>query len=185
MQHPHAPLPPPIGTRMTSGSGEVFEDLQRVRADAGDQQRLVCGMHVAKPSDRGFVLDPFPRFVEILPVFDHRGAERAHCGVLVRIVSPRYRDDARHAGMLRRERDRLAVIAGAGGDDASRSFILARERRHEIDPAANLECPRRIVIFVFDVDVDAGFGRQQRMPHQRRAAYDAVQNSPRVFDVFE
>ena len=86
--------------------------------------------------------------------------------------------------MLRRKRDRLAVIPGTGGDDASRSFIL-RERRHEVDPAANLERPGRIVIFVFDVDVEAGFGRQQRMPHQRRAAYDAMQSRPRVFDVLE
>ena len=75
--------------------------------------------------------------------------------------------------MLRRERDRLAVIAGAGADDAPSALVI-RKRRHQVDAAANLERTGRIVIFVFDEDVEPGFGGEERMPHQRRAAYQTV-----------
>ena len=89
-----------------------------------------------------------------------------------------------HAGTLRRERNRLAVIAGAGGDDASRALVI-RERRNKVEAAANLERAGRIVVLVFDVNVEPGFGGKQRMPHQRRAAYHAIQSVPRVLNILE
>ena len=100
-------------------------------------------------------------------------AERAHRRVLVGIVPSRHCDDARHAGALRRERDRLAVIAGAGADNAPRALVIGK-RRDQVDAAANLERAGRVVIFVFDVDVEPGFGGEERMPHQRRAAYQTI-----------
>ena len=49
----------------------------------------------------------------------------------------------------------------------------------EVQPAANLERAGRVVILVLDVNIEAGLRGEQRMPHQRRAAYHAVRDRAR------
>src|SRR5262249_27828460 len=89
----------------------VLEDLERVGADAGDEQRLVRRVDVAETSLRVDALDVLARFVEIAAEFDELGAVRAHGGVLFRVVPARHDDGARHALARAGQRDRLAVVA--------------------------------------------------------------------------
>ena len=141
-------------------------------------------MHVAQSANLGLVLNPLAGVVEILAVLDHRGAEGANRRVLVGIVPSRHGDGARHADALRRERNRLAVIAGAGADDASRALV-SRQRGDKVEAAANLERAGRVVVLVFDMNVEPGLGGEQRMPHQRRAAQLAFESSARAIHIVE
>jgi len=75
----------------------------------------------------------------------------------------------------------LAVIPGRGGDHAA--LLLWREAADQVQPAAHLERARRVVILVLDEKVEAGFGGEQRVPHERRRANDAVHPFARGVDV--
>ena len=97
----------------------LFEDLERVGADAGDQQRLVGGMDIAQAALVLQLLDALARLVEVAAELDQLGAVGAHRRVLLGIVAERRDDRARHALALHSERDRLAVVAGRRGDDAA------------------------------------------------------------------
>ena len=47
---------------------------------------------------------------------------------------------------------------------------LGGQAADQIQPAANLERARRVVVLVLDEDVEPGFGGQQRMPHAAASA---------------
>ena len=65
--------------------------------------------------------------------------------------------------MLTGERDRLPVIAGCRQDDAA--ALVGRQAANQVESAANLERAGRLVVLMFDVEVEAGFPREQRMSH--------------------
>ena len=75
---------------------------------------------------------------------------------------------ALHAVDARRQRDRLAMIAGAGGDNAAGAFFRGH-RADQVQAAAHLEGTGRIVILVLHPDRQAGGLIEQRVAHQRRS----------------
>src|SRR5262245_21079740 len=97
---------------------------------------------------------PLARLVEVAAELDQLGAIRAHRRVLLRVVAERHDDRAGNAFALTGERDRLAVIAGGRGDHTA-PFVGA-ETRDQVDAAADLERPGRVVVLVFDGDVESG-----------------------------
>ena len=111
--------------------------------------RLVGRVDVAPSLVFDHLLDPDARLVVVAPVLDHFRAVRAHRRVLVGIVADGHDDAAADAVHAAGERDRLAVIAGAGADDAA-AAILGRELREQVQAAANLERAGWIVILVLD-----------------------------------
>ena len=71
------------------------------------------------------------------------------------------------------ERDRLAVVAGARGDDA-RGGSSRLQRSDQVQAAANLERAGRVVVLVLDVHVGVERVGEQRMRQQRRRLQRAV-----------
>jgi hypothetical protein len=111
-------------------------------------------MNVPKTARDRFSLNPFARVVEVPTVFHDRCAERADCGVLLRIVSHRNCHEAGDTRPLCGKSNRLTVIPGARRDDAALALDIF-QRCNEIQPAADLEGPRRVVILMFDMNFDA------------------------------
>ena len=79
-----------------------LEHLERVRADARDQQRLVRGVHVAQPALVLQLLDALARFVEVAAVFDQTRRRSARIAAFFSGLLPTGVDDRararRHAG---------------------------------------------------------------------------------------
>jgi hypothetical protein len=73
------------GTTITSVWGCSSKELQRLRCDARDQQRLVAAVHVAVAVLARELLAALARVVEVAPVEDQLGAEPAHGGNLDRV----------------------------------------------------------------------------------------------------
>ena len=154
MQAPAAPLPPPAGTMITSVCGCSSRISSVCGGDAGDQQRLVAGVHVAVAVLEREPLAVLARVVEIAAVEDELGAEAAHRGDLDRVRLLRDADRRPHAEEAGGVGDRLAVVAGRGGDHAALPLVCA-ELRDQVDPAAHLEGADRLVVLVLDEDVGA------------------------------
>jgi len=75
------------------------------------------------------------------------------------------------------------VIAGRRRNHAAP--LLGRQAADEVHAAADFERARRVVILVLDEDVETGFRREQRVPHERRRAHDAPDPSARGIDVLQ
>ena len=158
------------------GVRQVVENLERVGRDTGNQQRLVGRVHIAQAVGPLQLLDALARLVEVAPELHDVGAERAHGRVLVGVVAEWNDNRARHTFALARERNRLPVVAGRGGDDAAP--LVGGEVRDQIQPAADLEGARRIVVLVLDVEREPGLRVEQRVPQERRRLERAVDDCP-------
>ena len=144
---PQTPLPRPIGTRITSGSGTFLEDFPRHRADAGDQLGLVGRVDVATAAGDEFFFEVVAGLVEIAAVLDQLGSEILDRPVLVGVVSLGDDDRAADAEVPGRVGQRLTVIARRAAEDAGLPLGL-RECADEVDPAADFERARRLVVLV-------------------------------------
>src|SRR5204863_5436398 len=95
-------------------------------------------------------------------------------------------DRARHAFASARERDRLSVVARRRRDDAeTRVDRVARQAANQVQPAADLERIRRVVVLVLDEDVEPRFLRKERMAKKRRRLERAVNARPGGVDVLQ
>src|SRR6266511_1716678 len=153
---------PPLHTTATR------RPAKRPGGHAGDQQRLVAGVHVPGPVFGGELFTVLPHLVEILPVRYHLRAERPDGLHLPRIGRTRYADEGVRTVKLGRVRDRLPVIAGGRGDQPGRAGRRV-ERGDEVDPPAHLERADRLVVLVLDPHLRAGRGIQRPVPVQRGA----------------
>jgi hypothetical protein len=113
------------------------------------------------------------RRVEVAPDLEDFGSKCSHRRVLLRIVPLRHDDRAGNSFTLAREGDRLSMIAGRGRDDAPPVF--GAQAADEIQATANLERIRRVVVLVFDVEIEARLFVQQRMAQRARRACDRPQ----------
>ena len=165
---PADPEPPPSRHEHHVGVRHVLENFQGVGADAGNQQRLIGRMNVARAGLGRSSFAALARLVEILAALFERGAVGAHGRVLFGIVARRHEHRARHAVDARGHGNRLAVIAGARGHDALRA-LLERHRADQVEAAAHLERARRVVVLVLHPDREAGRFVEERMAQQRRA----------------
>ena len=155
MHAPAAPLPPPIGTtidvdrRLAPPASPASRSRRRRSASA--RCRSGCSGSRARPRARSQCSRassksrpcttssaPRPRIAATLTGFARLG----------------HADDRAHAEEPRGEGDRLAVVAGRGGDHAARP-LLRGELRDEVDAAAHLEGADGLVVLVLDPDLRA------------------------------
>ena len=134
-------------------------------------------MHVAPALARGHLLHVLPRIVEVVPVLEDLRTERAHGGVLVRIVANRHDDAAPNPVKTARQCDGLTVIPRARADDAA-LLLLVAQLRDQIQTAADLEGSGRVVILVLDPGGAANPLVEQRMLEERRGPHVRVDASP-------
>src|SRR5436190_512955 len=82
-------------------------------------------------------------------------------------ATPGWTDDDTHAKQMPGVGDRLAVIAGAGGNEAGSSLSIACSA-DEIHTPAHLECADRLQIFALGVVIETEHLRQLWHGHQWR-----------------
>ncbi len=128
-------------------------------------------------------LDVLAGLVEVLPNFQHRGTVGAHRRVLVGVVTLGDDDGARHRLALTGHGNRLPVITGARGEDPA-PFVAA-QAGDQVEAAADLERVRRVVVLVFDEQVEAGRLIQQRVLQERCRAQRPVHDPACGIDVAE
>ena len=114
----------------------------------------------------GQALSVPPGIVVTLAVEDHLGAEVLHRLDLHRVGDGGRADDRAHAELPGGEGHGLAVVAGGSGDHASRALVLA-EAAHQVDSAADLEGPGRVVVLVLHEHARPGQPVQRRVPAKR------------------
>jgi hypothetical protein len=141
-------------------------------------------VHVPPPLNLDDALDFLARLVKVASVLDDVGCHRAHRGIFLRVVAARHVHRACDALALTGERDRLSVVAGARRDHAP-APLVSRQRRDEIEAAADLERARRVVVFVLDENVAAERVGEQRMPQERRRFDHGRDARPRRVHVSE
>src|SRR5208283_4200348 len=97
----------------------------------------------------------------------------------------RYDDRGRQSGALRGESERLAVIAARRRDDAFEMRPFAFEPLDVDEAAAQLEGADRRMIFVFDEDLGADTGAQQRPRILRRRWHGGTYDRQSRFHIAE
>ena len=146
--------------------GTLLEDLERAGADAGDQERLVAGVHVAVAVLDGEALTMLAGLVEVPPVHDQLGAESAHRRELDRVRGLGHADARGDAMETSCIGDRLPVVSRRCRDQPARALILG-ELGDEVDAATNLEGTDRLVVLVLHPDlgteqlVEARIGKER------------------------
>jgi hypothetical protein len=159
----------------------LLEDFERLRCDAGDQQRLIAGVDVAVAVLVGELLAMLARIVVVAAVKDELGAEAAHRGHLHRVRVLGYADRRLHAEETGGEGERLAVVSGRGGDDAAPALIRG-ELRDQVDAAPHLEGADRLVVLVLDEHLrveqfaQGGVAVKRRGPQVRRDSTPCLQH---------
>ena len=126
--------------------GRLLGELEADRALSGDDALVLEGVDERRARPLGVRLRGGDRIFEALsdelggPAVRPRRLDLGHRRVL------RHEDRRRDPGLARRPRDRLAVVAGTGGDDAGAALRLA-EGRDGVVGAADLEgaCPLEVL----------------------------------------
>ena len=155
------------------GLGVLLKDLHPHRALAGDDVRVVVGRHVGEAALGAKRLGMAGGLVE--GVADDHGfaAARPHARDLDAGRRARHDDDRRDAEPLAREGDALRVVAGRGRDDAARQRF-ARQARHLVIGAADLEREDRLEVFALEQHAVVEPRRQRGQGVERRADRDVV-----------
>ena len=143
-----------------------LEDLQGVGGHARDELRLIPRVDVPVAVLGGLLLAVLAGLVEVAAREDHLGAQRLHRLHLDRVGLLGHADHGPHAEQVSRVRDRLAVIAGRGGDDAPVPFGRG-ELAEQVHAAADLERAHRQVILVLDPHPGGGQRVQRGIAVQR------------------
>jgi hypothetical protein len=129
--------------------GLLLEDLERLRSDARDQQRLIAGVQVAIAVLARELLAMLTRIVEVAPVEDQLGTEPPHGGNLDRVRLLGYADRRLNTEEASGIGDRLAVVPGRGRDHAALA-LFCTELRDQVDPAPDLEGADRLMVLMLD-----------------------------------
>ena len=128
--------------------------------------RLVRVVNVPPPFTRGEILNSFTCLVEVATVFEDLGAKGTYRRHLVRVGANGHDDAAADGVELTRERQRLAVVTGARGDDATLPFAIV-ELPNQVQSASNLERACRVVVLVLHQHAAADPLIEQRVVEQR------------------
>src|SRR6266498_2016839 len=86
---------------------------------------------------------------------------------LARVGALRHADDRAHAEQARGVGDRLAVVAGRGGDHPALALAVVQPG-HQVDATADLERPDRLVVLVLDPHLRPEQPVQHRIGMERR-----------------
>ena len=116
-------------------------------------------MNIAKTLGGAAAFNLLAGVVKIFAVEDNLGAQGAHRVYLRGIRSLGYGDDGARLEEPRGVGDRLAMVAGRGGDDSTQPVFLA-ETAEEVDAPSDLEGSGRLVVLVLDDELGPGEGRE-------------------------
>ena len=160
----------------------LLEHLQPDRALARDDRLVVERRHedpALRIGARGGValLERLAREHDLRAVVGRRDLLRER-GV------DRHVDARRDAERGRSERDALGVVAGAGGDDAACTLVVA-QRGHAIDRAAQLEGARALQVLGLEQHARARPARDRARRQHGRGRHDALDHAARALDVLE
>ena len=164
-------------------AGHRAQDLRGDRPLARDDRRIAEGMEQRPPLGRGELAR------DLMGILVGAVDQADVAAVLANGLHLRHRRVRRHAerrahaGALRRERDRLRMVARAGGHDAGRPLVIG-EVRHRVRGAADLERAGHLEVLGLQEDggardlgelVRAEGRRLERVPGDRaRRALDVV-----------
>ena len=161
---------------------DCLEYFRSIGRDSCNQVRLIGVVDVPPTFARGEVFNPLAGLVEVATLLQDLGTEGTYCRHLVR-VRPNGHDDATADGVeLTRKGERLAVVAGAGRNDAALAFTII-ELPHQVQPASNLEGACRIVVLVLHQHTATNPLVEQRVVQQRRRSQVCVDTRPRSDDI--
>ena len=140
-------------------------------------------MHVTQPLLlRQFFAMELGR-VKILAMLDQFGAQCAHGLDLPRIAVLRHHQGASDAELPRRVSQRLPVIAGSATDNAP-LLLICRQAAQQVDAAAHLERPGRLVVLVLQQVTESQPLFQQRPFVQQSGAQVPVYLFAGLYYVF-
>ena len=153
---PEMSPPPPIGTTMTSTSGQSSIDLEPERPLAGDEVEIVERVHV----DETVALDELARLlVGLVPDRSRAGRPPLRTRESPRPSrASRSRPCRRPRGSrasTRPRRDALRVVSGRGADDAA-GALLVREQRELVQRPADLVRAGPLEALGLEPHVEAG-----------------------------
>ena len=173
-----------MGMMQDVETGHVLQHFQRDGPLAGDDVRIVVGMH---PDEIAFGRDRLGarlRLRERLAVEHDCGAERLGRLHLHERRRHRHDDGRRYRQPARVIGHRLGMVAGRHGDHAAAALVGA-ERRKLYAGATLLERVGDLQILVFDKNLGPGERRQRRRREQRRAQHMTGDRAPGSLDVGE
>src|SRR2546425_5749716 len=118
---------------------QILKNLETDNADAGNQLRLVCRMHVAIAFGQGDAFSLAARFIEITAMQAHFGAQMAH-RLHLRFINifNRSVDDDADAEQSPGISYRLPMIASARRYHSGILLLIGRSS-YQVDAAAHLE----------------------------------------------
>ena len=162
--------------------GSLLGELEPDRPLAGDDPFVLEGVYERRAGALGVRLRRGDRVLEDLPHELGRATVRARRLDLRHRCVLRHEDRRRGAGLARRPRDGLAVVARARGHDARSPLGLA-ERGDGVVGAANLERARALKILRLQKHRPAGQARKGLGWVERRLARDTGEPFARSLDV--
>ena len=159
--------PPPTGTTIASSFGRGREQLERDRALARDDQRIVERGHEPRAGSSGDRLRVRERGrVVVAFELDPRAVMRGVRDLRERCVG-RHHDRRRDAEQSRVIRDALRVVPGRGRDHAERAGF-GRQVREEVAGAALLERAGELLVLELHPEIGARDLRQRLRVQCRR-----------------
>ncbi len=158
------------------------EELQAVGGDAKNQPRVEGADHV-QAALRRQGLRVLVGLLEVGAIFDQLGAERRHRRVFLRVVAAGNDDHRFQADPTGGKGDALAVVAAGGADHPGHVRLLATQRVHVDEAAADLERTDRRMVLVLDPHLAAGAAAQQRPTDLRRRRQMSVDHRRRVLEI--
>ncbi len=164
---PEISPPPPIGTTSVSSCGHVLEHLERDRALAGHDQRVVVRRNVEQPALGLDDMGVGDGVVEAFAVEDDRRAVAlglAHLHVGGEARHDDGRRDAEPPGVIG---ETLRVVAGARGDHAARA-LGGVEAEQLVERAAFLVGGGELEVLELQPDLGPGHLRQRPAVQARR-----------------
>src|ERR1700733_3026621 len=112
--------------------------------------------------------------LEVIAKLDEIGALRAHCGILLRAVSPRHYDICRHLEPLCRQRHGLSMIAASRCNQPRDAPCLAKQLSRIDHRGTSLEYPDRCVVLMLHPHFGSETLAEQRPNKLRRGWHHRV-----------
>jgi len=146
--------PPTAGEHQRLEPGLLLQHLERERAGARDDLRVVGRVDEREAALRDQAVGDRDRLVVVATLFDEDGAQAAQRLVLLGVVAEGDTHRDRHAQACPRPGQAQPVIATRRRHHAA-SQGLRRHRGEHGQRVADLECARRLMVLVLDPDADA------------------------------
>ena len=177
--------PPPTGTTSVSSSRHVLQHLERHRALARDDARIVVGMDEDELLRAASAMRLGAGLGQGVAVQDHRARRWPRvCSTLVLGVKRRHHDgggNAEPAGVIGHA---LRMVAGRHGDHAALPLV-GRELQQRVQRAALLERGGELQVLELEPDIGLGDARQRLAAQAGRVHHRAGDARGGALDVLQ